>query len=207
MNYKHIIFDVDGTLIDTKYSILHSLQELILQLRDTHMPLEDLTFALGITGIDALKRLDVEDLSAALLLWDQLSKKYQNTICVFEGMKEVLLSLRSQSYQLGIITSRTIAEYEESVIPLGLDPYFDLCIRADDTITHKPTAAPMNAYLAKAQVDKSSVLYIGDSIYDMQCAKNAGADCALALWGCHKPEGIEATYYLKQPTDLLLLLS
>ncbi len=57
MKYKHIVFDIDGTLIDTEYAVLHSLQETIRAISGREMPCPELKFALGITGIDALKNL------------------------------------------------------------------------------------------------------------------------------------------------------
>ena len=57
MKYKHIVFDIDGTLIDTEYAVLHSLQETIKGLSGREIPCSELRFALGITGTDALKNM------------------------------------------------------------------------------------------------------------------------------------------------------
>lgn len=59
MKYEHIVFDIDGTLIDTEYAVLHSLQETIMELSGEEIPVSELTFALGITGADALKILGI----------------------------------------------------------------------------------------------------------------------------------------------------
>ena len=66
MKYKHIVFDIDGTLIDTEYAVLHSLQETIRVLSGREIPCAELIFALGITGIDALKKLEIKDISYAI---------------------------------------------------------------------------------------------------------------------------------------------
>ena len=63
MKYKHIVFDIDGTLIDTEYAVLHSLQETIKGLSGREIPCSELRFALGITGTDALKKLAIKDTS------------------------------------------------------------------------------------------------------------------------------------------------
>ena len=61
MRYKEIVFDVDGTLIDTEYAVLHSLQDTVCQFTGETPEIESLTFALGITGEDALLRLQIAD--------------------------------------------------------------------------------------------------------------------------------------------------
>ena len=84
MKYKHIVFDIDGTLIDTEYAVLHSLQETIKGLSGREIPCSELRFALGITGIHALKKLEIKDASYAIELWDKKMCSYTNTIQVFD---------------------------------------------------------------------------------------------------------------------------
>ena len=69
--YKHIVFDIDGTLINNEKAILHSLQD-VLRERGEEFSFEQLKFALGITGEDALKRLEVENIPDTLVRWVEL---------------------------------------------------------------------------------------------------------------------------------------
>lgn len=80
MKYKHIVFDIDGTLIDTEYAVLHSLQETIKGLSGREIPCSELRFALGITGTDALKKLAIKDTSYAIELWDKICVTIQITL-------------------------------------------------------------------------------------------------------------------------------
>ena len=109
-------------------------------------------------------------------------KLLQHTIQPFQGIKECLQSLLSRGYLFGIVTSKTYQEYYSDFEPLGLADFFSTIVCAYDTDEHKPNAAPLVAYLAKANVSPENALYIGDSIYDIQCADNAGVDSGLVLW-------------------------
>ena len=66
---------------------------------------------------------------------------------------------------------------------LGLDGYFDTVVCEEDTVCHKPEAEPLECYMRRAGARPEEVLYIGDSIYDMECARAAKTACGLALWG------------------------
>lgn len=207
MRYKHIVFDVDGTLIDTEYAVLTSLQQTILQLQNKKIDIKELSFALGIPGEKTLEQLGVQNTQLGNIIWNKNFKNYFNSISVFDGIKNTILELKSKSLKLGIITSKNKEEFKNDFIPFDISKYFDYVICADDSIYHKPNPEPMNAYLEYTGAKKEDVLYIGDSIYDMECASAAGVDCALALWGCNSVQHIKATYYLNQPYEIINLLN
>ncbi len=185
--YKHIVFDVDGTLVDTESAIVYSLQETLLAVTGKEIPLVELTFALGITGEDALKRLEIDDIPAAMEIWVKNLRKYTDMVVVFQGITELLDQLSKQGYELGIITSRTKDEFGDDLERAGVLELFTTIVCADDTTEHKPTPAPLFKYMELTGADCSQILYIGDSEYDSGCAEGAGVDFALAGWGLPQP--------------------
>lgn len=206
MKYKQIVFDIDGTLIDTEYAVLHSLQETLKTLCGEKVPLEKLTFALGITGVDALKKFSIENISFALDLWNKNMSNYSHTVTVFSGISELLEILSKTGYQMGIVTSKTREEYEDEFIQFEIHKYFSIVVCADDTVEHKPMPAPLFKYMKLAGTDCSKTLYVGDSKYDGMCARKAGVDFALAVWGSHT-QSIPADYYLKNPSDMITAIN
>ena len=93
-----------------------------------------------------------------------------------------------------------------SVFPgfLGFDKYFEHIILVEDTTEHKPAPAPMLEYLRRAGANPGNVVYVGDTVYDEQCATSAGVSFARAAWGSHQ-DIPNATYNLETPNDLLTL--
>ena len=191
--YKHIVFDVDGTLIDTEYAVLHSLKNLLKEEYNRDYKIEELEFALGITGEAAIKQLEISDIERTVDLWNDKLNKYKESVCVFNGIEE-LLKVLSQNHKLGIVTSKTKEEFEEEVTHFGLNKYFGVIICADDTEKHKPNPKPLLKYMELANAKNKETIYIGDSIYDMQCAKASKVDFAFAKWG-NKRQNIEAKIY------------
>lgn len=198
MKYKQIVFDVDGTLVDNEEAILRSLQDVIMEVKGEKLPFDDLRFALGITGEDALERLQVENIPQVMERWVELLGQYGDQVSLYDGIRELLSKLSKEGFGLGIVSSRTREMLEEDACISGIRDYFSVTVCADDTTGHKPTAEPLLKYMELSGAGGEEILYIGDSVHDSQCAENAGVDFGLAVWGSHK-ETIKAKYYLHSP--------
>lgn len=204
-HYRHIVFDIDGTLLDTEQAVLHSLQDVVRLGQGRALPLDDLKFALGITGADALRQLGFDDPDAAQRLWDRRMAAYADSVRVFPGVEPVLAKLKAAGCRAGIVTSKTRAEYRTDFAPFGLEGFFTAVVCADDTARHKPCGDPLLRYLQAAGAAAEQTLYVGDSIYDSQCARAARVDFALAGWGTQRTD-IPFRHYLQKPQALLQLV-
>ncbi|WJY28304.1 MULTISPECIES: HAD family hydrolase [Sporosarcina] len=204
--YKAVIFDVDGTLIDTEQSILQSLQH-VLKEEGLSYEQEDLRFALGIPGKETLARLGIEDSERVQADWSDAVLAYADDVTLFAGAQEVIEQLAESPLRLGIVTSKTRREVTDEFDPFGLSHHFDAIVSASDTQLHKPCPDPLLLCLDKLGVTHDEAIYIGDSIYDMQCAQSARVQFALALWGAQDAGQFEtADFILRQPEDVLSLL-
>lgn len=204
--YKYIIFDIDGTLMDTEKAIISALQELLQSEKNRRYSPEELHFILGIPGKVALKELQIADPDSALSKWNEYLTKYVSFIQLFPDIKKVIKQLHGNGITTGIVTSKTALEYTHDFIPFGLDKYFQHVVCADDTLHHKPHPEPLLKSLEKASALPSEAIYIGDTIYDSQCAAAAGVDFALALWGTRNKK-ILSKYQLESPSDILKFIN
>lgn len=201
--YNTVIFDIDGTILDTEFAVLSSLQKLVYEETDNRLSFEDLIFSFGITGEAALTQLGIKDPKEGCIKWNKYLRDYFHHVKVFDDIDETLAKLHEMNISIGIVTSKTKTEYEADFIPFGLSNFFNIVVCADDTEKHKPNPEPILKFIELSGSDASNTIYIGDTIYDFKCAQASHIDFALASWGCKSQDGINATYILKNPKDLL----
>ncbi len=203
MNYTHIVFDVDGTLLNTAHCILQALKDTLETISGETYETDKLNFALGMTSENVLRHLNVKEeiIPTVIDAWVKKEEECSDLIQPFPGIEALLTQLRDAGTGLGIVTSRTHSELELVFRPFSLLDFFSVIICADDTSEHKPSPAPLLKYMEKAGAGPEQVLYVGDSAQDMECAGRAGTAGALAVWGTRNHE-IPATYYPAHPLDL-----
>ncbi|MGE5632915.1 MAG: HAD family hydrolase [Caulobacteraceae bacterium] len=203
--YNCAVFDVDGTLIDTEKAIIKSLQKVMLEESGKAYEHEELFFALGIPGAVTLSRLGIKDTGRVIEKWLEYMDSYKKEVSVFPGIREVLEHLSSRGVIVGIVTSKTKIELERDMTAFGLLRHVAFTVCADDTKCHKPHGEPILKFMEISGAVPSKTIYVGDTIYDMKCAKAAGVDFGLALWGTKDPDGIEAVFKFTAPRDMLNL--
>ena len=202
MQYKHIIFDLDGTLIDTESAVLQSLQKTLKEIQNKDYTKEELHFVLGIPGETALQKLRISDIETAKSVWLKNFRNQFSEIKLFPYVSELISDLKSVGLKVGIITSKTRMEYVDDFLPFDLGEKIDISLCIDDYETPKPSSKAMKLYLQKAEINSQEAIYIGDTIYDYECAKGAGVDFGLAVWGCKRFDGIAAKYFFNSPEEI-----
>ncbi|MBU5361705.1 HAD family hydrolase [Enterococcus raffinosus] len=203
---KTVIFDVDGTIIDTEFVMIKSLQKTLKDEKNLEVPEENLEYILGIPGKKAIKRYSSSEAEVDMLhsSWAENVKRYIQHATVFPQIKESLIKLKEKGIQLGVVTSKTNEEMETEFTQFGLNEYFDVLVTASDTKKHKPNPEPILYALQELKCSPEEAIYIGDSIYDMHSSQKAGAQFALAKWGAKEnPLFSSADIFLEYPLEIL----
>ncbi|WP_196246257.1 HAD family hydrolase [Lacticaseibacillus zhaodongensis] len=204
--FSTILFDIDGTIIDTEDVIISSLQEALAQVTGRAYTHAELRFSLGIPSAETIAdlKLPADQSAAVKKLWPELLAKKQRDVRVFATMRQTMSHLQHRGIRMGIITSKNEPELEHEFNRFGLNDYFDVIVTAQPGIKPKPAGDPITAALRQLGSSKDKSLYLGDSIYDMQSAHNAGISFALATWGAYDLSRFEdAEYMLTRPETLL----
>ncbi len=202
--YELVIFDIDGTMIDTEKVVRESYSYAMFEELGRPLTDEELSLAYGIPTMQAVERLGARDVDAvAGRYFESLFRAYRAGVDIFEGITDVLEELKKRGIKCGIVTSRNREEVSSDTSLKSLMKYFDHVICAEDTVRHKPEAEPVLKLAEISGVKLSGMVYLGDTFYDYMCARNAGIEFALALWGARNIDGIDPDHRLEKPSDLL----
>lgn len=208
--FKTILFDVDGTIIDTEYVMTRSLQKTLKEEQDKEVTIEELHFILGIPGKEALKKYanSADEIDYLLEQWGKKILSLSHQASIFPYMEDVFKKLQDTGAKMGLVTSKTKTEMENEFDHFDLNSFFKVIVTASDTVLHKPNPDPVLKAIQLLDADKSETIYIGDSVYDMKSAKASGVKFGLAKWGALDLEAFgEADYIFDTPFDVLKLIS
>lgn len=210
---KAVMFDYDGTLMDTNHIIIESWQHTFREIKGTEHPVEELYATFGEILHDTMARFfPDEDVARCVEIYrDYQLNCYRELIEMFPGMAEVVKELKHQGYLTGIVTSRLPGTTYQGIEKYGLSPYFDVVVTCADTDKHKPDPAPALLAIERFGVGPEESLMVGDTTYDILCGKRAGAKTAMVSWSAAcQAETVtgeaEPDFIVKEAGDILRIV-
>lgn len=204
--YKAILYDIDGTLLNTLDMNMIPLLRIIEEETGQRWTYEDVLKFVPYPGMKVMEELGITDKETVYKRWVKYVNEYEGGAVLYDGISQVLNTLGSHFLQ-AVVSAKTREQYEIDVVSKGLNQYIKAAVLTDDTKKHKPDPEPLLLCLDRLGLSADEALYIGDSFSDYSAAKNAGIDFGYAKWGSVSSEGIESPdYVLEQPRDLLMFL-
>ncbi len=213
-NTKTILFDYDGTIMDTNELIIDSWQHTFrtVEGKEREVPLIIKTFGepLFVTMKKELPQIPVEQ--GVEIYRAYLKQHIAEKVKPFPGMPELIEKLKLLGYQNGLVTSRTKDSTYTGLERFGLLKYFDCIVSCDDTDRHKPDPEPLRIALGLLAAQAERSVMLGDSMFDILCAKNAGVKSVLVGWQLAVSEAeiqgpTGPDYRIAKPEELLHLLT
>lgn len=207
-----VLFDLDGTLIDSIQLILESYHHTLAAHGVSPRTDEEWLRGVGtpLTAQLAEWKEDQQKFQAMLATYREYNlANHDRMVQVYPGIVDVVRKIKAAGRQTGLVTSKNRPGAIRGLKLVGLEPMLDVLVCADDVNSPKPHPEPVEQAVRLLGADKASTVYVGDSIHDMHSGRAAGVRTAAVLWGPFRRTHLEAAepdYWLETPADLLGLL-
>ncbi|WP_251554930.1 pyrophosphatase PpaX [Neobacillus muris] len=205
-----LLFDLDGTLIDTNELIITTYLHTLEKYFPGKYTREDVLPFMGPTLHEAFGSIDPDRVEEMILEYrgfnianhDSLVKEFP---CVYETLEK----LYENGFKLGIVTTKRLDVAMKGVRLMKLDPFFDVVIAYDHVTKTKPDPEPIYQALEQLKSAADETIMVGDNFHDILGGKNAGTKTAGVAWSIKGREYIakyEPDYILDHMTDLLKIV-
>ena len=184
MQFETVLFDLDGTLIDSGDLILASFRHATRTVLGRIIPDEELMANVGGHGIHAqMRQFDLDRTEELVESYRDHNLTIYRQVRAFPGIVEQLVRLQADGRRLGVVTvkGRSTVDVTFEVIPIR--PLFETVVTGDDTERHKPEPDPLLLALDRLGSRAQSAAYVGDSPFDVRAAKAAGMVAVAVGWG------------------------
>jgi pyrophosphatase PpaX len=209
---RTVLFDLDGTLIDSIGLIIDSYHHTL----NVHglPPRSDAEWLRGIgTPLRAQFAELVEDaamIEALIATYRTYNLAHHDSrVSVYAGIVEVVRAVKEAGCATGLVTSKNRGGALRGLSVAGLVDAIDVLVCADDVTNPKPHREPVDQAVTLLRADPSTTVYVGDSVHDMQSGRSAGVLTAAVLWGPFSREELapsDPDYWLSRPEELITLI-
>lgn len=203
-----VLFDLDGTLIDSIELILNSARHAFRE-RTGNVPSDgDWLKDLGkpLTTMFLPYASDAGDVQTLIGKYREYQlANHDRLVRGYELVVETVEELRAAGHPVAIVTSKTVQLARRGLDHVGLGSHFDVIVGCDSCDRHKPDPLPVQVALSHLNYQPSEAAFVGDSVHDMASGNAAGVTTIAALWGPFSREDLTSsnpTHYLQRLAHL-----
>lgn len=213
---KYMIFDLDGTLLDTIGDIGNTCNLILEKYHEEPFSVDDYKYFVG-KGVNHLIHQILSARNLSVDLFDEFLEDYHRiypqestkTTQIYEGLMDTLVKLKDMGIKMAVLSNKPHHQVIE-LMPLYFpQDFFDIVYGKHDQYKAKPDPTLLNRLIQSMNAKKSQVLYIGDTKTDMETALNAHVASVGVLWGFRDERELvkaKASYIIKQPYELVQLV-
>jgi pyrophosphatase PpaX len=184
VRFPVVLFDLDGTVIDSGAIILASMRHAAETVVGGEWSDAELMKAVGGPGLEAqMVALDPDRVDELVRVYRAHNEPLHDTLECCVGMEDALARLKAEGRRLGIVTAKRRLTVDLAFAQLPLEHLFETVVGGDETERHKPDPDPLLLALARLGASPEETAYVGDSPFDMQAAKAAGVYAVGVSWG------------------------
>ncbi|CEH30540.1 pyrophosphatase [Aneurinibacillus migulanus] len=208
--YQYVLFDLDGTLIDTNNLILTSFMYTLEKFYPGKYTREDLIPHMGKPLYDQMELFGPERSEELVQVYREHNERVHDELVEeFPNVLDTIEQLAKMGIKMGIVTTKQRKTAEMGLRLFGLDKYMDAFISYQDTENHKPHPEPVHKAMQALGADPARTLMVGDSQYDIQAGQNAGIASAGVAWsmkGASFLSSFNPTYLLNDMSDIIQIV-
>ncbi|MGM8366065.1 pyrophosphatase PpaX [Virgibacillus sp. W0181] len=209
MSIDTVLFDLDGTLIDTNELIISSFEHTFEHYGLTFTKKEIMEFN-GPPLIDTFQEIN-PDLAEAMIdtYREHNIKHHDNFVKVFPYVLETVEQLRQHQIKMGIVSAKMRQGVLKGLSLTGLEDYFETIVSMDDVTHPKPHPEPVLKAMSNLGATPETSIMVGDNYHDIESGKNAGVKTAGVAWSEKGKEFLlnyDPTYMLEDMRDLLKIV-
>ncbi len=206
MDIQGVIFDLDGTLVDSREADLRALSKAVREIMGEEIPLETLDRFFGISSRETAEQISAAEADRLIARWVvHYQQEAAEGLHMFPGVEPALRELHASGLQLGVVTLQTRSEMNFTRQCVQLDHLICSWVAMDDTTHPKPHPEPLFLVLEQLGLEAGQSVMIGDSIKDMNAGRAAGCRTGAALWGSLERDDILAfrpDYIFSHPAEM-----
>ncbi|KXG44410.1 pyrophosphatase PpaX [Tepidibacillus infernus] len=193
MKYKTLLFDLDGTIINTNELIINSFLYTLEQFYPGKYTREVIIPHMGRPLYEQMLQFGEEKTAQQMveIYREHNVRTHDEMVMEFPHVKEVLALLKQEGATLGIVTTKMKNTVMMGLKLFGLDVLMDTIVTYEDTELHKPAPEPVLLAMERLGADPKTTLMVGDSQYDLQAAQNAGITSVGVAWSIKGPEFLQ----------------
>jgi len=189
MRFPVVLFDFDGTVIDSGSIIIASMQHATKTVLGRDIPDEELGRAVGGAGlIEQMRMIEPDRVDELVACYRAHNEPLHAELAECAGMTDVLTTLKEEGRRLGVVTAKRRETVRLAFSYLPLEKFFDVVVGSDDTVRHKPDPAPLAHALDLLGAEREDAVYVGDSPFDIRAGKAAGVFAIAVGWGGIHPD-------------------